>query len=122
LGSEEWSVKEVLAHFIQGERGYQNYICGVVDGQEQWSDEYGGTSMLILKATVSVHPTLHSLLDAFKRSHLETIALFENLPPSFIERKGSYWRLAYNALEDPYHFHTHIDQMRTVLEASKAPA
>jgi uncharacterized protein YndB with AHSA1/START domain len=121
-GPEEWSVKEVLAHFIQGERGSQNYICSVIDRQEQWSDEFGGNQYAYIKATVSVHPTLLSLVDEFKRSRLETIALYENLPPSFIERKGSYWRLAYNALEDPYHFHTHLDQMRAVLEAARAPA
>ena len=121
-GPEEWSVKEVLAHFIQGERGYQNYICGIVDGQEQWSDDFGGNQYAYIKATVSVYPRLSELLVEFKRSHLETIALFENLPTSIIERKGSFWRLAHNALEDPYHFHTHLDQMRAALEAARSPA
>jgi len=121
-GPEEWSVKETLAHFIQGERGYQNYICGVVDGQEQWSDDFGGNLYAYIKATVSVYPSLTELLVEFKRSHLETIALFENLPDDFIERKGSYWRVAYNALEDPYHFHTHLDQMRAALEAARTAA
>ena len=119
---EEWSVKEILAHFIQGERGYQNYICGIVDGQEQWSDDFGGNQYAYIKATVSMYPTLPELLVEFKRSHLETIALFENLPENFVERKGSYWRVAHNALEDPYHFHTHLGQMRAVLEAARTPA
>ncbi|OGO34183.1 MAG: hypothetical protein A2Z16_06320 [Chloroflexi bacterium RBG_16_54_18] len=119
---EEWSVKEVLAHFIQGERGYQNYICGIVDGQELWSDDFGGNQYAYIKATVSVYPMLSELVVEFKRSHLETIALFENLPSNFVERKGSYWRVAYNALEDPYHFHTHLDQMRASLEAARKAA
>lgn len=121
-GPEEWSVKETLAHFIQGERGYQNYICGVVDGQEQWSDDFGGNQYAYIKATVSVYPSLPELLAEFKRSHLETIALFENLPDKFIERKGSFWRVAYNALEDPFHFHNHLDQMRAALEAARTAA
>lgn len=119
-GTEEWSVKETLAHFIQGERGYQNFICGIVDGQEQWSDEFGGNQYAYIKATSTVFPTLSSLLEEYKRANLETIALFENLPMNFIERKGSYWRLASNSLEDPYHFHSHLDQMRATLEAAAA--
>lgn len=119
-GAEEWSVKETLAHFIQGERGYQNFICGIVDGQEQWSDEFGGNQYAYIKATSTVFPTLSSLLEEYKRANLETIALFENLPMNFIERKGSYWRLASNSLEDPYHFHSHLDQMRATLEAAAA--
>lgn len=121
-GPEEWSVKEILAHFIQGERGYQNFICGVIDNQEQWSDEFGGNQYAYIKATASVFDTLSNLIDEYKRANLETIALFENLPASFIQRKGSYWRMAYNALEDPYHFHTHVHQMQAALEAAAQQA
>lgn len=121
-GPEEWSVKEVLAHFIQDERGYQNHIWGIVDGQERWSDDYGSNLYAYIKATISAYPTLAELIKEYKRSSLETIALIENLPASFIERKGSYWRLAFRALEPPYHFHTHLEQMRSVLEAANTQA
>jgi uncharacterized protein YndB with AHSA1/START domain len=115
--ADEWNTKEIIAHLIHGERAFQLNICDIVVGEEQWTDDFGGNLDAQVRATVSAYPKLADLLGEYRRAKEETIALFENLPENFIERKGSYWRLAFNALDEPFHFHTHLDQMRAALVA-----
>lgn len=117
---DEWSIKEVLAHLIQGERFISFRIAELVGGQERRADDYAGNLEAWIKATVSTYPTLQELLDELKRCHAENLALYGNLPEEFLERKGSYWRLTYEALEGPYHFHSHLDQMRASIAAARA--
>ncbi len=117
--SNEWSSKEVLAHLIQGERDQQAYIVGCVGSQEQWSDDYAGNLQFRLNATLVVYPSLPMLLSELRLLMLETAALYDNLPVDFIQRKSSYWRLAYQALQGPYHLNTHLEQMRASIEAKR---
>lgn len=118
-GPNDWSAKEILAHLIHGERGWQNFISEMVTGQEPLYDDFGGNLQARVKATVAVYPAVSELLEEYKRSTAETVALFANLPAEFLNRKGTFWRLAYNALESPYHFHTHLEQMRAAIEAAR---
>ena len=120
IGPNEWSVKEVLAHLIHSERFLQLNLAEVAGGYERWADDFGGNLNASVQATVSAYPTLQELLEEYKHSFAETIALFGNLPEEFEQRKGSYWRTAYNALQAPYHFNIHIEQIRTSIEAARA--
>lgn len=117
---EEWCIKEILAHLVQSERGYQNYIADVVGGQEPHYDDYYGNLQARINATLDVYPTLSDLRQELKRCSQETLALFVHLPLSFLERKGSYWRIAYGALEAPYHHQIHLEQMRALVNDAKA--
>ena len=117
---EEWCIKEILAHLVQSERGYQNYIADVVGGQEPHYDDYYGNLQARINATLDVYPTLSDLRQELKRCSQETLALFVHLPLSFLERKGSYWRIAYGALEAPYHHQVHLEQMRALVNDAKA--
>jgi hypothetical protein len=63
-----------------------------------------------------VYPTLADLRQELKRCDQETLAFFAHLPLSFLERKGSYWRIAYGALEAPYHHQVHLEQMRSLAQ------
>jgi hypothetical protein len=47
------------------------------------------------------------------------VAFLAGLPEAFMDRKGSYWRLAYNMLDAPYHFNAHLDQMRSAVESAR---
>jgi hypothetical protein len=49
----------------------------------------------------------------------ETVQILIHLPNEFMARKGSYWRLAYNFLEQPYHFYLHLDQMKATIEEAR---
>jgi len=112
----DWSAKEVLAHLVHGERDNQLWIADLVSGHERWYD--GGSNVHARnQATVAVLPTVGALMDEFKRSEEETLALLRALPPEFVARKGSYWRLAHNYLQGISHTHEHAAQIRAAIQA-----
>lgn len=117
--SEAWSAKETLAHLIHGERGWHSWMDDLVGGHEPWYDDWGGNVHAHVAATVAAYPTVEALLEELKRHHAETAALIANLPAEFMARKGSYWRLAYNLLEAPYHHRTHLQQMQEAVAAAR---
>jgi uncharacterized protein YndB with AHSA1/START domain len=116
---DEWSAKEVLAHLIHSERFFQIFIWDLLGGQERWVDRFAGNLTPPILATLAAFPTLKELLREFDYSLAETLASLTNLPPEFIENKGSYWRMAYAISEGPYHFQTHLAQMRASIEAAR---
>lgn len=115
----DWSVKGVLAHLIHSERFYQDYIAELVSGFERFADDYGGNIDVFIEATIAAYPTLDDLVHQYKRNMDETVFILANLPEDFVARKGSYWRLAYGYVEDPYHYFSHEEQMRSALEAAQ---
>lgn len=117
---DEWSIKGNLAHMIHGERGYQSWITDLIGGYERVADDYGGNIHAYIDATLAVYPSIPDLVSAYKRASSETVELLARLPEDFLGRKSGYWRVAYASLEEPYHFHGHIDQMRAALEAARA--
>lgn len=119
INPEEWSVKEILAHLIQGERYYQQYVVELVENQERWSDDFGGNFDGYIQATVESYGSLEALRAEFKRSRNETVLLFARLPPDLVKQKGIFWRLAYGALEGAFHDFAHLDQMRKSIEAAR---
>ncbi len=116
---EEWSIKEVLAHLIQGERSFQDFVEDIVGGYERWADDYPGNLDAAVRATVDAYPSMNELIEALKRSYHESASLFAFLPAEILKRKAAYWRLAYSALETPYHFYSHLEQMKRALEAAR---
>lgn len=119
---DEWSAKEILAHLIHSETYWQNDIAQIVTSQEGHFDDFGGNLHALVEATVAVYATLPELREAFRRASQLTSALITRLPDEFLKRKASYWRLAYNALESPFHFHGHAEQMRAAIAAARESA
>jgi len=116
----EWSIKEVVAHLIQGEQAWHQSLADSVEGQERWSDDYGGNLQSWIDATVSAYPTLVKLIEEWKRCSAVSQAFLSNIPADFVEkRKGTYWRIAYGTLEVPFHEHGHLEQMQEALKASR---
>jgi uncharacterized protein YndB with AHSA1/START domain len=118
-GPSEWSLKGILAHFIQGERYFQQYIADLVDGYERFADDYGGNINAYIEGTTLAYPTVKDLVKEYKSNMKETVYFIANLPDEFVARKGTYWRLAYNLLEDPYHFFFHLEQMQATLDTAR---
>jgi uncharacterized protein YndB with AHSA1/START domain len=118
----EWSAKEVLAHLIHSERGFQDNVGEIATGAESVYDDYGENLLARVEATVAVYPTIADLLAAYERSTAETVALLAHLPEEATRRKSSYWRVATNALESPFHFTGHLAQMRTAVESARQGA
>lgn len=117
----EWSAKEVLAHLIHGERYFQIWITELVGRQEGHHDDWTGNLQAPIDATLVAYPTLADLRTEYQRSCNETVALIASLPKEFQNHKGSFWRLAYNEAENPYHHRIHMEQMgAAIADASKA--
>ena len=117
---QEWSIKDVLAHLIHGERYGQVWMVELIDSNEAHHDGWGGNLHAQVEATASVYPTIQEMLADYGRLREETIALIARLPQDFVARKGSYWRLAYNLVDDPFHHRLHLDQMRLALAAARS--
>jgi hypothetical protein len=118
-GPSEWSIKDNIAHFIQGERFFQQYMTELLSGFERFADDYGGNVNEILEATSAAYPTVNAMADEYKLNMAETLQFTAHLPDEFVARKGEYWRLAYGLLQDPYHFDAHLEQMQAALEAAR---
>jgi len=112
---DEWSIKEIIAHLIHSERGWQQWISELATSQEPVYDDFGGNLDARVQATVAAYPNNSEILGEFTRSRAETVALVAALPDQFMARKGSYWRVAYNLLETDFHFNTHLEQIQTAL-------
>lgn len=120
-GPGEWSVKQVLAHLIQGERYNHQWIGELVGGHEGSYDEYSGNQDMRLGATIHAFPTLADLAAELTRLNAETLALLENLPDDFVARKRTFWRLARTFLDESYsHIADHLGQMRAAVTAARA--
>lgn len=115
----EWSAKGVLAHLIHSERFQHFHLAEIVSGYERWADDFGGNLDAMVRATVSAYPTLRDLLDELWRHQEETVAIIANLPEDFTQYKGSYWRMAFESLEAPYHFQSHLEQMQNCIQAAR---
>jgi uncharacterized protein YndB with AHSA1/START domain len=116
----EWSIKENIAHLINGERYNPFYIAELAFSEERFSDGFGDNFHPQVEATVAAYPTLVELREELRRNSAETIGTLARLPQEFIARKGSYWRLAYNLLQPAYHLDSHIGQMQAALDSARA--
>ncbi len=115
---DEWNIKEIMAHLIHSERYAQFFFVELISGFERWADDFGSNLDAQVRATVAAYPTLADLLGELKHGYAETIALFENLPDEIVQRKDTFRRLAYHAVDTPYHFYTHLEQMKKARPAA----
>jgi uncharacterized protein YndB with AHSA1/START domain len=119
LNLSDWSAKETLAHLIHSERDLQNYIQNLAGSYEPIYDD-GGNLPARVAATLQVLPNVQDLLAALFRLMDETVALVSCLPAEFIERKSTYWRLGYQLVQDPLHQLSHLEQIKTALNAASS--
>ena len=118
-GAEEWSAQEVLAHLIATERDTHAWIAGLIEGQEA-DFIYHVHQPARVQATLAAIPTLDGLLSELECLLAETEAMVSGLPPEFVQRKRSYWRLGYNLLQTPAHFLEHGEQISSALDLARA--
>ena len=115
----EWNAKEVLAHLIHSERANQFDIVDRVIGFERWADDWTGNLHIQVQATVAAYPTLVELLDELKHAYQETVALLARLPQGFVERRGSYWQVAFNYIQERTHLDEHLEQIKAAILAAR---
>jgi uncharacterized protein YndB with AHSA1/START domain len=111
----EWNAKEVLAHLIHNERDTQAWINDLVFSQERASDNYSGNLQARVQATARAYGSVDALMEELRRNQAETIALLADLPDSFTENKGSFWRMGYQLIEIGVHTSEHAAQINDLL-------
>ncbi len=116
---DQWSVLEIIAHLLQGQRYYHQYLSNIIVMQESVSDDFGGNLDAAVVSTTCVYPSLKEIIAEFKRCNAEIVAFIAEFPAEFVNRKSSYWRVAFNLLEAPYHFYGHFEQINTALAKAK---
>jgi hypothetical protein len=115
-----WSAKELVAHLITCERDLQSWIAAWLLDIDTADNLEGRPNVLPrLAALVSVHSTIPALLEEFRRSSDETIALLAALPDEFVRRKHLYRRAAGAPLGNIEHGHAHVEQIRTAIAAAR---
>lgn len=115
----DWSVKEIIAHLIHGERENQYWLAEMAVSRESTADGFGDNLDAHVQATVAVYGTLDALREAFRRSREETIAMIERLPETFTRHKGSFWRVGYFFLGLQYHVGGHVEQIQQSVAAAR---
>ncbi len=117
--SDEWTIKEIIAHLLHEERDIQATIQQMVFSEEQVADGLAYNLNARVRATVTAYQTLDRLLDAYKRSQDETVALLAELPDEFACMKGSFWRLGLRLLQIYSHAREHENQISLALAAAR---
>ena len=115
----EWSVKEVLAHLIHTELGWQNLVSEIMSGHEGAYDDFGGNIQAHIDGTVSTFTTKTDLFKELKNHNSETLSMYSHIPVEFLSRKGKFWKLAYQANQNSYHLQTHLEQMRSAIASAQ---
>jgi hypothetical protein len=113
-----WNIKEVLANMIANERSLHAWITGLIEGQEP-DFNLSANPPIRISAIVSAFPGVERLVEELACNQAETTALVATLPPEFVTRKRSYWRLGYNLLDQPVHSQEQLDQIRQLIEAAR---
>lgn len=91
----EWTLKELVAHFIACERDLQSWIADMVnDNSVGDSLEYRPNLTPRLAAIVARYPTLRALQAELKHACAETAGLLRALPPEFVARHHMFRRVA----------------------------
>jgi uncharacterized protein YndB with AHSA1/START domain len=115
---DEWNILEVLAHLVTVERGSQmgaatQITDGILDG-------FPNNPQAWLAGVTAVYPTLPEMLDLWKRTEAESVALIANLPDNVVKRKATYLGIGNTFfLGLPAHTRSHFDQIRANIRAAR---
>ncbi len=115
----EWSAKDILAHLIHSEIGWQNAASEIIGGHEGAYDDFGGNIQPRIDGTVTVFQTKAELLKELKNHDAETTSMLAHIPAEFLSHKGRFWKLAYLANQNSYHLQSHLEQMQAAIQSAQ---
>jgi len=115
-----WNISETLAHLITHEREIHSWITRIIEGQEA-DFVLRSNQPVRVRATISTFPELAILVRELKQNQSETVAMLAELPPDFVDRRRSYWRLALEMLQNPpLHYQEHLGLIQRMIETSNS--
>ena len=118
----EWSLKELVCHFIAMERDFQSWVADMLnDTPVNDFLEMRPNVNERLRALAGRFGTLAVLLEELKHAQAETAALIANWPDWFVARKHMYRRAALWMLQTvPDHLRSeHGEQLQAAVKAAK---
>jgi uncharacterized protein YndB with AHSA1/START domain len=118
----EWSVKEIIAHFIACERDYQSWLSSMVRDNAVYDDvEMRPTVEVRLQAIVGRFKMLKALLEERQAAGAETVAFITNFPEAFVKRKHLFRRAAQLHLDfvTGHFYGEHLEQIKIAVAAAK---
>ncbi len=121
-GEDEWSVKEILAHLLDGEGDDHARIVAAFDGVEPLYDGGFANSHWRTSVTAGAYPDVASMMAAYRRLAGETVQLIRAIPPELERKRPTFWRIAYGFSETEHHLGEHLDQIKATLAASRQPS
>jgi uncharacterized protein YndB with AHSA1/START domain len=117
LPSDEWSVKETLAHLSVSVRFTQMEIADLISGKTYSQFDGNPTAVPeVLAMTLATAPTLEELLNRLEQDLEETMALFAALRPEIVAMKARYRDIATRLLL-PDHFREHVNHIKTTIHS-----
>ncbi len=119
----EWSVKELVAHFILAERDYQSWVADMLNDTpiEDWLMNRSNVTPR-LSALITRLQTLPALLNELAQAKAETAATIDAFPESFArDRKHLFRRAAQWEIEGkPAHYYEeHREQFQTAIDKAR---
>ncbi|MGQ0848317.1 MAG: SRPBCC domain-containing protein [Actinomycetota bacterium] len=118
-GAGEWSVKEVMAHLIDGEGDQHSYLAEAFEGGERYHDLVLGNSHWRTAVTAASYPDPATMLASYRRLMAQTVELLRAMPEDLEHRRGTFWRFAFGFADGESHHNQHVDQIRAALEAAR---
>jgi uncharacterized protein YndB with AHSA1/START domain len=115
----EWNVKEVLAHLIHSELGWQNFSSEIISGFEGSYDGFGGNVQARIDGTITIYPTKDDLFKALVAHDTETLSMLAHVPDEFIAHKGRFWKLVFLSHQNSYHLQSHLEQMQAAIQSAR---
>ena len=113
--SDDWSIKETLAHLSVSERFLQRWCADMIVGNTRGQIAGNATAAPeLLAMTLSAVPTVGALVQRLEQDMQETRALFAALRPEIVAMRARY-RLMVGALLDDLHVRDHIEQIRAAV-------
>jgi uncharacterized protein YndB with AHSA1/START domain len=119
----EWSVNELVAHFVLAQRDYQGWVADMINDVpvEDWLMNRSNLPARITALTATLR-TLPALLDELAQAQAETAAMIASFPESFVsQRKHLYRRAAGWELQEirDHYYQEHQEQFRKTIEVSR---
>jgi uncharacterized protein YndB with AHSA1/START domain len=116
----EWSVKEILAHLIDGEGDLHAQMVATFEGVEPYYDGGYGNSHWRTKVTADSYPDIASMVDSYRHLMAQTVGMISSIPAESEKRRASFWRVSFPYNEGDSHFDEHVDQIKAAIAAARA--